>query len=85
MEEEEEEVIADLNAPDCAASSDDEEEYNLTAKDNSTRNAKKSKSFVLTSSGRKAVSKRHLPEVNDDHLDSDLSLDFEDMENRVSD
>ncbi|CDS43771.1 conserved hypothetical protein [Echinococcus multilocularis] len=84
-ESEEEVLVADLNAPEGASSSEEEEEeYDLTAEDDDTAQKRAGKRAVLTSSGgRKAVGKRRLPEAVDD--DSDSSLDFDDMEDRVSD
>ncbi|VDM20120.1 unnamed protein product, partial [Hydatigera taeniaeformis] len=82
VESEDEILVADLNAPEGASSS--EEEYDLTAEDDNAAQKKISKRVILNASGgRKAVSKRRLPEAVDD--DSDSSLDFDDMENRVSD
>ncbi|VDK33739.1 unnamed protein product [Taenia asiatica] len=85
VESEEEILVADLNAPEGAPSSEEaEEEYDLTAEDDNPAQKKMGKRAVLSSSGgRKVVGKRRLPEAVDD--DSDSSLDFDDMEGRVSD
>lgn len=75
----------DLNKP--QQSSSDEEEYDLTAE---TENRKNKTGKLFGRGGRKVVSKRKAFSDDDGcgsggNNDSDSSLDFEDMEGRVSD
>ncbi len=93
--EEEEEEIADLNvskglsANSADDDDDDDEQYDLTAEDanDGGRVGKRSIQALLAKGGRKAVSRKRLPEAASDNEDndSDSSLNFADMESRVSD
>ncbi|KAL5103302.1 hypothetical protein TcWFU_009679 [Taenia crassiceps] len=84
VESEEEVLVADLNTTEGASSAEEAEEYDLTAEDdNATQKSMGKRTVLSPSGGRKVVGKRCLPEAVDD--DSDSSLDFDDMEGRVSD
>ncbi|VDD79388.1 unnamed protein product [Mesocestoides corti] len=80
-EESEDEEVEDLNADGVSSASEDEQ-YDLTAENEEGGSARRGPSALLLGrGGRKAVLKRRLPEAED----SDSSLDFDDMEDRVSD